>query len=94
MIYRRRDVVTVRYPNVDLKTWKSRPALVVQSESIDTGLPQIILALISGQVEKRKGETRIMVRKDSKVGRNMGIRADSVIVTDVLQTVSYDKLRC
>lgn len=87
MTYKRGDVVLVRYPNSDGETWKPRPSLVIQADNIETGLSQKILALISSQIEKRKGETRVIIFKDSKLGQDMGLRLDSVIVTDVLQTV-------
>jgi len=39
MPYKRGDVVLVLYPNTDLRTAKKRPALVIQSDEVDTGLP-------------------------------------------------------
>jgi len=91
MIYRRGDVVVAYYIHSDGETWKARPALVVQADDIETNLPQTLLALISSQVEKRQGETRFTIFKDSQLGKDVGIRLDSVIVADILQTVE-DKL--
>jgi len=85
MICKRGDVILVRFPNSDLRTYKKRPALVVQAD-IDTGLEQKIVALITSNL-KRTGPTRVAVRKESPLGRQMGLRTDSVIVADNLATV-------
>lgn len=81
----RGDVVLIRFPNSDLRTYRKRPALVVQAD-IDTGLQQKIVALITSNL-RRKGPTRVLVRKDSDLGRQMGILMDSMVVTDNLATV-------
>ena len=86
MPYSRGDVVLVLYPHADMRTAKRRPALVVQSERVVTGLPQRIVALITSNLE-RTGPTRVQVDKDSPEGRAMGLLTDSVIVTDNLATI-------
>ena len=53
----RGDVVLVLYPHADLRTAKKRPALVVQSDNVVTDLPQRIVAMITGNLE-RTGPTR------------------------------------
>jgi mRNA interferase MazF len=82
----RGDVVLVLYPHTDLRTAKKRPALVVQSDNVETGLPQRIVAMVTSNVE-RTGPTRIHVRRESQDGKAMGILTDSVIVADNLATV-------
>ena len=42
--FRRGDVVLVRFPNADLRTYRLRPGLVVQADGLPTGLPQSIIA--------------------------------------------------
>lgn len=42
MSFRRGDVVLVRFPNSNLKTYKKRPALIVQADDLNTGLSQKI----------------------------------------------------
>jgi len=86
MPYNRGDVVLVLYPHTDLRTAKKRPALVVQSDNVETGLPQRIVAMITSNVG-RTGPTRVHVRRDSPEGKAMGILTDSVIVADNLDTV-------
>jgi mRNA interferase MazF len=66
--------------------YKKRPALVVQDETVETGLSQRVIVQITSNLE-RTGETRVPVKKDSPEGRAMGILSDSVIVADHLTTV-------
>jgi len=86
MSYKRGDVILVRFPNSDLISFKKRPALVVQGDGLNTGLPQKIVALITSNL-KRTGPTRIMVNKNDPAGQAMGLLMDSVVVTDNLATV-------
>ncbi len=86
MPYKRGDVILVRYPNSDLVTYKRRPALVVQADDVDTGLRQRLVALITSNLS-RTGETRVAIQKDSAVGQQMGLMADSVVMADNLATV-------
>ena len=86
MTCKRGDVILVRFPNSDLKTAKKRPALIVQSDRVATGLSQRIVAMITSNLE-RTGPTRITVPRQSLHGKAMGILTDSVIVADNLATV-------
>jgi len=81
----RGDVILVRFPNSDLKTYTKRPALVVQAD-IETGLSQKIVALITSN-RARTGPTRVFVLKNSDLGTQMGLQIDSVVVVDNLATV-------
>ena len=86
MTYKRGDVILVRFPNSDLKTYKKRPALVVQGDGLNTGLPQKIVAMITSNTQ-RTGPTRDKVSKNDHAGQSMGLLSDSVVVTDNLATV-------
>ena len=86
MIYKRGDVVLVRFPNSDLKSYKKRPALIVQGDGLNTGLRQKIVALITSNLS-RTGSTRITIKKQDPVAQTMGLLTDSVIVADNLATV-------
>jgi mRNA interferase MazF len=85
-IYRRGDVLLVRFPNSDLVTYKKRPALVIQDEVVDTGLSQCLVAMITSNLA-RTGVTRVLVQKDSPAGQAMGLITDSVIVADNIATI-------
>lgn len=86
MICKRGDVILVRFPNSDLKTYKKRPALVVQADDLATGLPQKIIALITSNPD-RTGATRVHFKQLSQEGKTMGLRSDSFVVTDNIATV-------
>jgi mRNA interferase MazF len=45
--YRRGTVVLTLFPNSDLATAKRRPALVVQANDLNTGLEQVVIAMIT-----------------------------------------------
>lgn len=86
MTCKRGDVVLVYYPNSDLTTYKKRPVLIVQADDVKTELAQKLVAMITSNLA-RAGETRVIVLKDSDLGKAMGILRDSVVVADNLATV-------
>jgi mRNA interferase MazF len=89
---RRGDVVLVLFPNSDLLTSKRRPALVVQGDNLQTGLAQTIVAMITSNLARGGYPSRIVVTAGSPEGSQMGLRLDSVIVTDNLSTVHDDEI--
>ena len=84
----RGDVVLVLYPHADLHTAKVRPALVVQSDHLDSVLSQVIVAMISGRLFRAGHPSRVLVRIDTATGRGTGLLSDSVVMTDNLATVA------
>ena len=84
--YKRGEVILVKFPYSDMVRYKKRPALVVQDDSVETGLSQSVVVQITSNLD-RTGDTRVLVRKDSPDGQAMGILSDSVIVADHLATV-------
>lgn len=94
MSYKRGDVVLLLFPHSDLLTAKRRPALIVQSDNIDTGIQQKVVAMMTSNL-LRTGPTRVQVEAQSATGKAMGIQVDSAIVCDNLATVlnaQIDKL--
>lgn len=85
--YKRGDVVLVLFPHSDLRTAKPRPALIVQAENLQTGLPQVIVAMITSKVFRANHLSRVLVRLSSNEGRQSGLLADSVVMTDNLATI-------
>ncbi|WP_257235888.1 type II toxin-antitoxin system PemK/MazF family toxin [Nostoc sp. 'Peltigera malacea cyanobiont' DB3992] len=45
--FKRGDVVLVLFPNSNLTTAKTRPALIIQADNLQTGLLQVIVAMIN-----------------------------------------------
>lgn len=86
MSYNRGDVVLLLFPHSDLLTAKRRPALIVQSDDIETGIQQKVVAMMTSNLW-RTGPTRVRVEAQSETGKTMGIQVDSVVVCDNLATV-------
>jgi mRNA interferase MazF len=84
---RRGDVILVLFPNSDLRTAKVRPALVIQANDLQTGLSQVIVAMITSNVARAVHPSRILIRLTSRVGRQSGVLTDSVVMTDNLATI-------
>jgi mRNA interferase MazF len=83
----RGDTVLVLFPNSDLRSFKRRPAIVVQPDQLDTSLPQVVLAMVTSNMDRRTHPSRVFVPLDSVEARAAGFRTDSVIMTDNLATV-------
>ena len=76
------------FPNSDLRTAKPRPALVVQADHLDTGLPQLIVAMITSKMFRAGHPSRVAVLLSTPEGQQSGLLADSVVMTDNLATVA------
>ena len=87
--FKKGTVVLVLFPNSDLVTAKRRPALVIQADGLNTGLEQVIVAMITSNLSRDGHPSRIRINKDSKEGKSAGILMDSVIMTDNLATVRF-----
>ncbi len=87
MRYRRGDVALVLFPNSDLRTAKRRPVLVVQEEGLNTGLSQVIVAMISSNLARAGHPSRVSVSLTTAEGQQTGLLTDSVIMTDNLATI-------
>jgi mRNA interferase MazF len=84
---KRGDVVLVLFPNSDLKAFKHRPALVVQADNLHSGLSQVIIAMITSNLQRRGHPSRVFVPLGSPAAKPAGLRTDSVIMADNLATV-------
>jgi mRNA interferase MazF len=87
MPFSRGDVVLVLYPDSNFRTAKRRPAIVVQADNLQTGLSQIILAMVSSNLSHSGHPSRVSITQSSPDGQQMGLRTDSVIMTDNLATM-------
>lgn len=89
---KRGDVVLVLFPNSDLRTAKRRPALIVQADNLETGLNQVIVAMITSRVFRANHASRVLVVADSLEGKASGLLSDSVVMTDNVATVSLQAI--
>ncbi len=90
--YARGTVVLVLFPSSDLRTARRRPALVVQADGLDSGLPQTVIAMMTGRMFRGAHPSRVVFRKDSAAGREAGVLSDSVVMTDNLATVRLSEI--
>ncbi len=84
--YYRGDVVLAQFPNSDLISHKKCPVLIIQSDDVERGGDQKLVALITSNL-KRTGVTRVFIDCNSEMGRAMGLNMDSVVMTDNLATL-------
>ncbi|MDP8228741.1 MAG: type II toxin-antitoxin system PemK/MazF family toxin [Candidatus Electryoneaceae bacterium] len=87
MNIKRGDIVLVQFPYSDLKTIKKRPALVVQADDLNTGIPQVIIAMISSNKKRAGHPSRILLKWDKSLRQQTGLLRDSIIITDNLATL-------
>lgn len=92
LTYKRGDVVLVLFPHSNLLTAKPRPALVVQADNLQTGLPQVIVAMITGRLFRANHPSRVTVLLSTPEGQQSGLLADSVVMTDNLATIAETEL--
>lgn len=86
--FRRGAVVLVLFPHADLRTAKPRPALVIQADNLETGLPQVIVAMITSKMWRASHPSRVKVALSGPDGRRSGLLTDSVVMTDNLATIA------
>lgn len=91
-MYHRGDVILVLFPHTDLRSAKRRPALIVQSNNLQTGLSQFIVAMISSNISRAKHPSRVFVALSSREGRHAGLLTDSVVMTDNLATIAVSEI--
>ncbi len=89
---KRGDVVLVLFPHTNLRTAKPRPALVVQADQLQTGLPQFIVAMVTSNLARANHPSRVTVRRSTPEGRQSGLLTDSVVMTDNLATVAESEI--
>ena len=75
------------FPNSNLRTAKTRPALVVQADNLGTGLSQVIVAMISSQMSRANHPSRVTIVCSSPEGQQAGLLTDSVVMTDNVATI-------
>ncbi len=90
--FKRGDVVLVLFPNSNLTTVKTRPALIVQADNLQTGLLQVIVAMITSQKFRAGHPNRVTILLSSPEGQQSGLLTDSVVMTDNLATITLSAI--
>jgi len=86
-VFKRGDVALVLFPNSDLISAKTRPALIVQADGLQTELPQIIIAMVTSKMSRSGHPSRVTILLNSSEGQRSGLLKDSVVMTDNLATI-------
>jgi mRNA interferase MazF len=92
LVYKRGDVILVLFPHSDLRTAKLRPALIVQADNLQTGLAQVIVAMITSRLFRANHPSRVTVLRSSPEGQQSGLLTDSVVMTDNLATIAETEI--
>src|SRR6266536_99193 len=92
MRFRRGDIVLVVFPDSNLRTYKLRPALIVQAEQLDTKLPQTIVSMITSNLGRAGHASRVLVRIGAPNASGSGLLTDSVSMTDNLATIQFSEI--
>lgn len=90
--FKQGDVVLVLFPNSDLITAKTRPAVVVQADNLQTGLNQVIVAMVTSQMFRGQHSSRLIIMLDTPDGRQSGLISNSVVMADNLATVTLSSV--
>jgi mRNA interferase MazF len=99
-VYKSDDVLLVLFPHSDLCTAMLRPALVVQADNFQTGLPQVIVAMITRRLFRANHLSRVTVLRPSPEGQQASLLTDNLAtiaesemdrVIRILPMVNIDK---
>lgn len=85
---KRGDVILVPFPNSNLQSAKVRPALVIQADNLNTGLPQLVVSMISSNLARVGHPSRVLISPSTAAGRQSGLLTASVVLTDNLATIA------
>ncbi len=89
MNYSRGDIVLILFPDPNLRTAKRRPVLVLQSDTLNTGLNQTLVAMITSNLSRATHPSRVTVDPQTAAGQKSGLLLPSVIMTDNLATILH-----
>jgi mRNA interferase MazF len=73
-------------------TTKKRPAVVLQSNNLQTGLGQLIIGMITSNLIRKGHTSRIFVDIHTEMGQRTGLLGDSIIMTDNIATVRLSEI--
>ncbi|MEX2173960.1 MAG: type II toxin-antitoxin system PemK/MazF family toxin [Pirellulaceae bacterium] len=75
------------FPHSNLTTATLRPALVIQVDNLQTGIQQVVVAMITSRMFRAGHPSRVAILRSSPVFRQSGLLTDSVVMTDNLATI-------
>ena len=93
MNYRRGDIALVYFPHSDLYTIKLRPVLIVQVDNLNTGIRQVVVAMISSNLSRSGHPSRVTILLADPLAVGAGLQLDSVIMIDNLATIELTQFK-
>jgi len=93
MTCKRGDIAIVWFPDSNLRTVKKRPVLIIQADNLNSGIAQIVVAMISTNLGRAGHGSRITVDVSTALGRQSGLQSNSVIMMDNLGPVRNSEIR-
>lgn len=87
-IYKRGDIVLCRFPDSNLLSTTARPVLIIQTDNLQTDLPQVIVAMITSKIFRSNHPSRVPILRSTSDGKRSGLLRNSVVMTDNLATVA------
>ncbi len=57
-------------------------------DNLESDLPQVVVAMITSRVFRANHPSRVLIKLDSPAGKESGLLADSVVMTDNLATIA------
>jgi mRNA interferase MazF len=90
--YKQGDIILVWFPDSNLMTAKKRPAVVLQSNNLQTGLGQLIIGMITSNLMRKGHKSRIFIDIHTEMGQETGLLSDSIIMTDNIATVRLSEI--
>ncbi len=85
--YKRGDVILVRFPDSNLLSTTARPGVIVQADNLQTGLPQVVVSMITSKMFRANHPSRVTILLSTPEGQQAGLLRNSVVMTDNLATV-------
>ena len=90
---RRGDVALVYFPSSDLVHVKLRPVLVVQADDLATGIPQLLVAMVSSNLRRAAHPARVVLSLNDPLSAGTGLKLDSIVMGDNLATITLSLFR-
>ena len=87
MMVRRGDVVVIGFPFTSGTQSKIRPALVIQNDNDNQRLSKTVVAMITGNLQRRAEPTHLLIDPNSTDGSSSGLSGPSLAVFVNLFTV-------
>jgi mRNA interferase MazF len=66
--------------------------LIVQANDLQTGLPQVIVVMITSRLFRAGHPSRVTVLRSTPEGRQSGLLTDSVVMTDNIATITESEI--